>query len=288
MVGLLVSLGAEAQTKPPEITEIAAPEPDEISGVAAIPEGYAVVGDKTGGHGRIWPGGATWPIDPPLQMPESLDVEKGQDGKLHWFILDERLNRLVELEGRTINLRKRFEEVCGRGLEGLAVRLADDGGWDIAVLYEGGFYNFSCKDPRKDPEGFTKPRVAIMKQDLDTGLIEDAKEFDLKVEVPAQDLRFRAPDLVWDGDGLLVLLSSLDKEGNKSGFAHKWLQHFDLDGNPAGDPTKLEDRWNSNLIGKNWEALDWTLDGRHLVMGYDSKSGGSELVIFPWPYPPAD
>lgn len=282
--GLALSSAAVAQTKPPEIIEIPAPEPDEISGVAAIPGGYAVVGDQTGKHGRIWPSGATWSIKPALEDPESLDVEIGPDGKLHWFVLDEGQRRLIVLKGATFDLPEDYEEVCGRGLEGLAVRLAADDAWDIAVLYEGGFYRPRCPEP----ESFAIPRVAILKWAFDTGVITVVKEFDLKVDRPAQGLRFRAPDLVWHGEDLLVLLASLNEMGTNSGFAHTWLQRFDLDGNTVGAPTKLEDRWKGYRDGKNWEALDWTLDGRHLVMGHDYRSGGSELVIFPWPYPPAD
>ena len=220
--GLVLSTGAEAETKPPEIIEIPAPEPDEISGVAAIPGGHAVVGNTTGDHGRIWPGGITWRIDPPLTDPESLDVEVGPDGKLHWFILDEDKRLLIDLVGGSFVLPEDYAEVCGRGLEGLAVRLANDGAWDIAVLHEGGFYDDSCEDPRKDPRGFTSPRVAILKWELDADVITVEREFELTVDMPAQDLRFRAPDLVWDGDGLLVLLSSGNKEGSPSGFSHKW------------------------------------------------------------------
>lgn len=282
--GLLLSSVAVAETKPPEIMEIPAPEPDEISGAAAIPDGYAVVGNTTRDHGRIWPGGATWWIDPPLGDPESLDVEFGPDGKLHWFILDEDQRRLVDLDGGSFVLPEDYAEVCSRGLEGLAVRLAEDGTWDIAVLYEGGFYRPHCPEPKS----FAIPRVVILKWAFDTGVITVVKEFDLKVDRPAQDLRFRAPDLVWDGDGLLVLLASLNEKGTDRGFAHTWLQRFDLDGHAVGAPTKLEERWNGYREGKNWEALDWTLDGRHLVTGYDRPLGASELVIFPWPYPPAD
>lgn len=283
VAGLLVSPGTEAQTKPPEITEISAPLPEEISGVAAIPGGFAVVGDETGDHGKVWPSGAKWSIDPSLKGPESLDVELGSDGELHWFILDENKRRLIDLDGGDFKLPKRFEEICGRGPEGLAVRLAGDGMWDAAVLYEGGFYEPDCDEQ----EEFAQPRVAILRWKTGKGTDDADIQFDLNPPQPAADLRFRAPDLVWNGDHLIVLLASLDKDDSPSGFTHTWLQEFDLEGSPVGAPVKLEDRWQSYRDGKNWEALDWTLDGQGLVMGYDSKKG-SELVIFPWPYPAAD
>ena len=40
-------------TPPAGVIEVAAPEPLEISGVAAVPGGYAVVGDDTDDHGRV-------------------------------------------------------------------------------------------------------------------------------------------------------------------------------------------------------------------------------------------
>ena len=291
VAALLVPPGAGAQTKPPEIAEISAPLPKEISGVAAVPGGFAVVGDETGDHGRVWPSGATWSIDPRLTGPESLDAEFGSDGELHWFVLDENKRRLIDLDGGDFKLPKRFKEVCGRGAEGLAVRPAGDGTWDIAVLYEGGFYESSvedpCDDPDQDQRGFTEPRVAILRWKTGEATGDANKQFDLNPPQPAAGLRFRAPDLAWNGDHLIVLLASLDKDDSPSGFAHTWLQDFDLEGNPVGAPIKLEDRWQNYRDRKNWEALDWTLDGQHLVMGYDSKKG-SELAIFPWPYPAPD
>ena len=67
-------LSAAEPAVPPGVTEIEAPRPLEISGVAAVPGGYAAVGDDTADHGRLWPGGGHLKVDPKVEDMESIDV----------------------------------------------------------------------------------------------------------------------------------------------------------------------------------------------------------------------
>ena len=285
--GFLLVLGAAGawadetlSPTPPGVLEIPAPQPLEISGVAAIPGGYAVVGDGTRNHGRIWPEGGRWRMDPWVNDAESVDVGFSPTGETLWLILGEDHNKLIDLSGGRYKLSRRYNEVCGRGLEGLAVRWSPKA-WQVAVLWEGGFYDQrqNCNYTR---EKFAKPRVAIMTWRAGEGSDGPEREFELDVPVPAVGHRFRAPDLVWMGDELLVLMGSTDERNGA--FEFTWLQPFDLDGQPSGSPLKLEERWGDYREGRNWEALDWALDGSHLVMGFDASIGRRFLTLFPYPY----
>ena len=119
--GAIAPASADDRPKPPKgVVEVPAPEPPEISGVAAVPGGYAVVGDDTNDHGRIWPSGGRWFIDPPVTGPESLDVGVGPQGAPLWLILGEDKRTLADLSGGRYVFPDAYREVCGRGLEGLA------------------------------------------------------------------------------------------------------------------------------------------------------------------------
>lgn len=268
---------------PLEVKEIEAPLPLEISGVAAIPGGaYLVVGDETTKYGQIWPGGKKWKFPKEVEDAESVDVAIAPNGEELRLILGERNNTLTDQTGKTIYLDQQYKEICGRGLEGLAVRWNNDK-WEVAVLWEGGFFvPKKCKNWRGE---WSKPKVAIFYWVPSVGATDAHIEFQLEVNKQGKE-RFRAPDLVWDGDGLLVLLSSMNEDDNR--WSHTWLQWFDLNGHPdpRRKPVKLEEVWRSYRTGekgKNWEALDWTLDEQHLVMGYDAKKGKRVLAVFPWP-----
>ena len=280
---LVACLEPAAAAQPPPIPagviEIPSREPMEISGVAAVAAGYAVVGDDDGDHGRIWPGGDRFRIRPRLRGPEAIDVVSLPDGEEVWLILDEDDRRLIDLSGGDLSLPKALKEVCGRGLEGLAARWKG-GRIEVAVLWEGGFYN-----PKGGPQKgcakklgeLTRPVVALFAWRPGKGATSPLVRFELAVPDPGDDERFRASDLVWDGDALLVLLRSTNAADDR--FSHTWLQRFDLAGEPVGEPLKLDEEWGAYCAGKNWEALDWTLDGGRLVMGYD-ELGPSELVLF--------
>ena len=238
---------------PPNVTEILAPEPLEISGVAAVPNGYAVVGDETPDHGRIWPIGDRWAIQPQVKGPESMDVGYAPSGEQLWLVLGEDDHTLGDLAGGTFTFPSTFKEVCGRGLEGLSIRW-HQGVWEAAVVWEGGFFKPNCEAPTP----YALPRIALLHWKPGTGSPGLVQEFDLKVPRLENGQRFRAPDLVWAGDNLLVLLSSLDK-GNKT-FSHTWILSFDQKGNPTASHINLRnsgDRIETKKIGKPWIGL-WT------------------------------
>lgn len=263
---------------PPGAFEVAAPRPLEISGVAALPEGYAVVGDEESRYGRIWPGGEKFRIGGDLKGPESIDVGFCPDGAPLWLILGEKRHKLVDLEGGSHTFGGRFREKDGRGLEGLAVQWVD-GGWRVAVAWEGGFYDW-----KSDREGkHAAPEIAVFTWVRGKGIEGAVKTVRVSVPKPSKGQRFRIPDLVWDGSGFIVLLASTDKKRTKK--KHTWLQRFDRNGQPVGEPFKLEEEWGRYREHKNWEALDWSIDGRCLVMAYDTDDDRARhaLVVFPKP-----
>ena len=71
---------AAGEILPAGVSEVPAPHPLEISGVAAVPGGYAVVGDEDNEHGRIWPGGARFDFAGKLKGPE-IDRCRHQSGR---------------------------------------------------------------------------------------------------------------------------------------------------------------------------------------------------------------
>jgi len=283
MLGLIMGFGMpgslQAQSKKPaEVTEIKAPDPLEISGVAALPGGFAVVGDKNNEYGRIWPGGVRFNIPANVKDTESMDVGFGPNGQNLWLFLSEDNGALVDLSGGVYKFSETYKETCGRGLEGLAVRWHENR-WQVAVVWEGGEYKKSCKE---FPDRQTlKPRAAILSWKKGSGLIKLEKEFLLDVPSPVDGENFRATDLVWHGDKLLVLLRSLNERSKN--YKHTWLQDYTLEGKRFGTPVKLLERWGDYAKNKNFEALDWSADGKKLVLGYDATKGKRVLITFPYP-----
>ena len=263
--------------------------PLEVSGVSILPDGrrYAVVGDDTETHGRIWPGGSSWKIKPKIKDPESLDIAATDSGEVLWLILgeEERLVGEPQSERARSQLGSEFRPICGRGLEGLSLRWKD-GDWQAVVLWEGGYYDSKQCDKadvailKSSP--VARPKMAILSWEKGLGIEMISQTIELNVPVPPNG-HFRATDLAWLDDNLVVLLGSTGKDG-KEPYAHTWLQRFDLNGNQVGDPVKLEEKWGSFREGRNWEALDITSDGRTFVMGYDSKDGSSQLAVFANPF----
>ncbi|MEM7022835.1 MAG: hypothetical protein AAF637_09590 [Pseudomonadota bacterium] len=268
---------AAGEKLPEGVIEVAAPEPLEISGVASVPGGYAVVGDEDNRHGRIWPSGTQFALPARLKGPESIAVGFGPSGEQLWLVLGEQNRRLVDFDGGSYVFSHEFEEVGGRGLEGLAVRWRN-GSWQVVVSLEGGFFDW--KSSRSGE--VEKPKVAWFTWHRGEGCGTAPEVISLDVPKPSGKQRFRAPDLVWAGDHLLVLLTSTDKKRKKRD--HTWLQRFDSKGRARGEPMKLEKLWGSYHEDKNWEGLDWDVSGSSLVIAYDEKNPKKHraLVVFPY------
>lgn len=271
----------DRETLPADVREIEAPQPAEISGVAALPEGYAVVGDEDPHHGYIWPGGQRFDLPKGLRGPESIAVGRGPDGNLLWLVLDEKRRTVVDRQGGHYKLPKEFDERAGRGAEGLGVRWTE-AGWQLAVAWEGGFY-----DPGHKRLGgqWARPKVALCPWETGIGYAGEPQSlFELDVPQPSPGQRFRASDLTWMEDDLLVLLTATDAAREHT--RHTWLQRFDLQGQPRGTPLKLEERWPKYWEDKNWEALDRTWDGAGLVLGHDEKDPRRHCALAVFPYTP--
>jgi hypothetical protein len=261
-----VAAHARPQELPPGVTEIPASEPLEISGVAAIGGGFAVVGDDDASAGRIWPGGGSFPLRPKVYDAEAIDIARSPFGEALWLVLSEDDRTVFDRAGGSYKLPARYGEICGRGLEGLALRWTTSG-WRVAVLWEGGAYNHSCFTRPRD---FDRPRVAFFGWKKGKGMVGPLVEIELAVPGLPDDQYFRAPDLVWHEDDLLVLLASMARWRHR--FAHTWLQRFSArTGAPIGSAVKLE------------VALGKYRDGKGLVMGYDAMTGHRALAVFNYP-----
>lgn len=276
--------------------------PHEVSGVAVIDGGYLVVGDENPKHYYTWPQGTAhevWSADKSRVCDgEAIDVGYGPDGRQIHLLLGEDFHTVYIRGSSPIRLPEAFSEQCKRGVEGLSVRWSN-GGWDLAVMWEGGIpdkkhspnerKSKKCKPVRKvNCPLDLEPRdalVALYRLSADLTSVTHGKTITLEtsrlLEIEEPEEVFRATDLTWYGDQLLVLLGSMPLPGVK-GAVHRrtWIQGFGLDGSLNETmQLRLEDLWKNYRKGKNWEAMDTTLDGRRLVLGYDI-DGTSELVVF--------
>lgn len=279
-----------AAALPDGVTAIESRKPQEISGVAAVEGGYLVVGEGGDEPNKdkvyVWPEGSHYAAKPSLVEPEAVEVVVLPNDQELWLVLDEAVRKLyafdkpigrsgtLKTNGSPFEFSNKFQEVCKRGLEGLAARRTNDG-VEIAALWEGGYPHpggtpeTTCKKEKGNPRA---PQILLLFWEPGIGFTSTGTPIELKVPQPSGDERFRAPDLVWWDDGFLVLLSSQNEDDG--GFSHKWLQGFDRGGDPTDVRLKLEDRnvWGEGHAGKNWEALDCSLDGKSLVFGYDEKA----------------
>ncbi len=299
-VALLIGVGGFPARSVELVTAIVADGPLEISGVAALPDGsgYAVVGDDTDTHGRIWPGGAVWSFGKArIRDTEAVEVGRDENGEELWLVLGEEDRVLAEPDpaagldrrGAGMVLPKIFESICGRGLEGLTLR-RKNGVWQAVILWEGGYYN--TRRGQRDCGGrrWDRPKIAMVTWEKGRGSTVQPTPTELQVPLlpgpEATRERFRATDIAWYGeDELIVLLGSTGIDGRPP-WNHTWLQRFRRDGSPVGKPVRLEGEkfWKGADGGSNWEALDTTPDGKNLILGRDTASGPSDLVVIRNPF----
>ncbi len=225
------------------------------------------------------------------QAELSLDLEGINvlaDGRI--VVLSEDLYALINEKGIVAQYPESFTEFGGLGLEGVAVRPNPDESSNVAVVWEGGYPEpekipFQIKDAvrklafnplillHKIPKNETLQHI----KNTDLTIVElqilrpDGKEPDAQ--------RFRAPDLVWyklpsvnDAEsewGFIVLLSSLNR-AEPAEYKYLWLQRFDMQGKPVGEPFDLKKILPDDLKPLNWEGLAWFEPGKSLVMTYDN------------------
>ncbi len=236
-------------------------------------------------------------------LPLDLEgVEVLADGRT--VVLSERLHALLDREGVVAEYPKLASEFGNRGLEGVAVRPLEDGISRVAVLWEGGYPLYrALPEAYRGPTGRPPMRPMLFIHNVAPGernLVyeeEDLVIIDLDVPLPGgtppRAQRFRAPDLVWyrfggesSGEwGFIVLLSSEyalppepgsagDCPGGLSGerYCYKWLMRFDASGRPVGEPADLDRLIPDHLASRNWEGMDWFVEGESLVLVYEERA----------------
>jgi hypothetical protein len=220
------------------------------------------------------------------QADLSLDLEGINilaDGRI--VVLSEALYSLINEKGIVAQYPESFTEFGGLGLEGVAARPNPDQSSAVAVVWEGGY-----PEPEKIPvqikESVRKlafnPLILLNKipknETLQHLRNKDLTIVELQVARPEgtepEAQRFRAPDLVWyklseNEWGFIVLLSSLNR-AEPAEYKYLWLQRFDMQGKPVGDPFDLKKVLPDELKPLNWEGLGWFEPGKSLVMTYDN------------------
>ena len=216
---------------------------------------------------------------------EAIDVLA--DGRV--VVLSERLRALIAEDGKVIQYDDPLSEIGERGLEGLAVR-GEAGRSLVAVLWEGGYLLKKDLPAQLHKHvGNRSFQPVIVVQALEAGALNkkqrmrDTPTHDIiMLDVPRPDgdepqaQRFRAPDFVWhrwerDGQqewGFIVLLNSMSADPVR--FEHLWLQRFNYEGRPIGDPLDLDTLAPAELKGFNWEGLGWYEEGKSLVLIHDT------------------
>jgi hypothetical protein len=237
-------------------------------------------------------------------------VDSLADGRL--VFLSERLRSLIAEDGLIAEYDSLLGEFANRGLEGIACRPLAGRVSRIAVVWEGGYPDYaSVPWSVRDSVGRKAMRPLVVVHDLKPGT-RDAelkmRDAVLSVELqtpqpPGEEpdgQRFRAPDLAWirlrnSGEpqwGLLVLISS-QNSGDRPEYRHHWLQRFDLQGKPVGEPLDLARFLPGEMQGANWEGLSWFQPGQSVVLVHERARGQlphALIVTLPedWQYQPAD
>ena len=294
----ILPLSKPVADPPPGLVELNVLSLHEVSGVAFLRGALAVVGNEEEENFCLLPYGNGQRADC-LSFKDVLDKKKIKDAEAidvvyrgtadregTWFVLSED-DATIHVSGayKKIRLpRSPFSDQgrCNKGGEGLTVRVRD-GGYDIVALSEGGF---GCGDRYETPQ-LLQCRLVFDSNDaqcgdpvpLEVGALEG---------VPDDEEKFRAPDIAWYGNDLLVLLGSEPRkiDRKKTSYKRTWLQLFDQTGKPVPNRRmELESVWGvsyqrqSRTKSKNWEALDVSRDGGMAVLGYDL-DGPSEVVLF--------
>ncbi len=201
------------------------------------------------------------------------------DGRV--ALLSERLRSLVSDSGIIAEYDSELAEMGKRGLEGLAIRPLPGGASRVAVVWEGGYPDFGRLPRRAGAGNAWLPLIVVhdVPRNGHVGRVrlKDAiASIELSVPRPAGEepaaQRFRAPDLVWtklrSDWGFIVLLSSQNGLAQPT-FTYKWLQRFDMEGRPFGQPLDLANLFPAALAGVNWEGMDWFEQGRKLVLVHE-------------------
>lgn len=177
--------------------------------------------------------------------------------------------------------------MAGRGLEGLAVRPGENGESLVAVVWEGG-YSRPDKSLSPDIDDYFPMLPLLLVHPLEAGttgmlhVLEEYPAIPLLVPTPEGDgpraQRFRATDLVWhrlpdDSWGFIVLLTSEDLAESPA-YHYRWLQRFDMNGQIVGDHLDVENSLDGNMLGLNWEGLDWFEEGESLILVHDDPGDG--------------
>jgi len=263
----------------------------EASGIARIGDRLLLVGDDA--DGRYFelvmddPSARISPLDPArvrevvlhnaeLAMDlEAIDIMA--DGRL--AILSEQLHCIIAQrnpgsENFTIAAEydKMFAEFANRGLEGLAVKSAGNGGSSVAVLWEGGYPEIKNMNPQlRDCVGRFPMKPVIIVHELERnevmGWVRNPRmSITLEVPEPVGEVptaqRFRGSDLVWHCwqdpevagkyvEGFIILLSSENSppDGSSREYKLKLLQRFDVNGKPFGEPIDLTEICRKTLAG---------------------------------------
>jgi hypothetical protein len=173
----------------------------------------------------------------------------------------------------------------GRGLEGMAIRSLPDDDSQIAVVWEGGIHK--KKSGRVD-----QPQMLIhqvMQGHLGTKVVLHPSVWEdrlvsVKIDESFEEWPLRCPDLAWCWSvqrnewALLLLLSHPDKKMRKQ----KYLQLYDVLGNPIGKPESLADLgMPDDYVEHNWEGLCWHTDDSgndHLLLVNDTDKKSKMFV----------
>ncbi len=249
----------------------------EASGVTVIGDTLLLVGDDNPGRYfklpipdttlRVFAPDPDHLIEMPLVGAElAVDLEAIDvlaDGRV--VVLSEDLTALVgplssdtDVNGLIARYPPAMNEFGNRGVEGLAVRPAGNGGSEVAVMWEGG-YGYLPLIPFElqsrighDP---LKPAVIIhtIPADSSVGWVsQDNRIITLNPPEPPGDvpdaLRYRGADLVWhrwqDGDSvvdgfIVVIAASNSPERGSPTYLTGELQRFALNGESVGQPIDL-------------------------------------------------